>query len=306
MDRQDKIITISMIALSALISLVALPETTTHIEAHDAPIEEPKYFENIDLEAKAAYVYDISTNKELFSKNGAQNFPLASLTKIMTAVTASEIARNQPLVVTIDSDSLVEIGDNGLYADERWDLTKILQFMLVVSSNDAASAIANSVGELVNVNPYTDNRTAFVQAMNQKAQDLTFTSLTFSNPSGLDESDTEAGAYGSAQDVAFLLAYAARTIRPIIEPTRYPSFSADSLDGLSHTVPNTDVIIGKIPGMVAGKTGYTALAGGNLAIIFNTGIQHPIAIVVLGSSYEGRFTDMEKLINACLQTIAHE
>ncbi|MCX6789964.1 MAG: hypothetical protein NTV60_00350, partial [Candidatus Kaiserbacteria bacterium] len=50
------------------------------------------------------------------------------------------------------------------------------------------------------------------------------------------------------------------------------------------------------------KTGYTELAGGNLALVFDAGIEHPIAVVVLGSSKEARFTDGTALINA---TLAH-
>ncbi len=298
MDRQDKIITISMLVVSALIALIALPQATTHIEAENtvAAIALPKYFEDLTLDAKAAYVYDLTNEKELFAKDASQNLPLASLTKIMTAVTASEIANDPQKVVVINPESLYESGDNGLYAYESWELSKLLQFMLVVSSNDAASAIANSLG----------GKETFVNAMNKKAQELNLTSLTFNNPSGLDETDVLAGAYGSAEDIAHLLGYAAKTKREIIEPTRYPSFQTTSLDGLGHTVQNTDTIIHDIPGMIGGKTGYTNLAGGNLAIIFDAGIQHPIVIVVLGSTYDGRFTDVKKLIDASIKTISFE
>jgi len=67
-----------------------------------------------------------------------------------------------------------------------------------------------------------------------------------------------------------------------------------------HTGKNTDTIVDDIPGILASKTGYTNLAGGNLAIAFNVGINHPVVIVVLDSTYNGRFTDVERLAQATL------
>jgi D-alanyl-D-alanine carboxypeptidase len=297
MDRQDKIIAITMLTVAALTSLMVLPQATTHIEAERAQASvRQSYFENLHLDAKAVYVYDLSNNKELYSKNANQTLPLASLSKIMTAVTASELANDPKTIVTIDPESLKELGDNNLYEWEQWELSRILQFMLVVSSNDAATAVANSLG----------GKESFVREMNAKAQKLSFNSLRFTNPSGLDETDNTAGSYGSAVDVAHLLGYAAKTIRSIIEPTRYATFQATSMTGFYHSVPNTDTIIGGIPGFIAGKTGYTNLAGGNLAIIFDAGFQHPVVIVVLGSTFDGRFTDVRSLVDASIKTISNQ
>lgn len=307
MDKHDKIITIALISLSAIFSFFALPEATTHIKAENktASVVAPLYFQNVELEAKAAYVYDLTTEQELFSKNANQSLPLASLTKIMTAVTAAEIAPSPLTIVTIDEASLHESGNNDLYIDERWDLSKILQFMLVASSNDAASAVATSIGPAVQ-GTFGSARESFINAMNSKARELELYTLQFSNPTGLDESSIKAGAYGSAKDVAHLLAYAAKREGNILEPTRYDQFEVSSIDGIRHKITNTDTIVHKIPGLIAGKTGYTELAGGNLTIIFDAGIQHPIAIVVLGSTYEGRFTDMKKLVDESIKIIAEQ
>ena len=59
-----------------------------------------------------------------------------------------------------------------------------------------------------------------------------------------------------------------------------------------------------VPGLLASKTGYTDLANGNLVIAFNVGPMHPVIVAVLGSSQEGRFTDVEKLVNASIAKIA--
>jgi D-alanyl-D-alanine carboxypeptidase len=59
-----------------------------------------------------------------------------------------------------------------------------------------------------------------------------------------------------------------------------------------------------MPGLLLSKTGYTDLAGGNLVIVFDVGIGHPVAIVVLGSTRDARFTDVEKLMHATLSHFA--
>jgi D-alanyl-D-alanine carboxypeptidase len=61
-------------------------------------------------------------------------------------------------------------------------------------------------------------------------------------------------------------------------------------------------MVNTIPGLLLSKTGYTDLAGGNLALVFDSGIGHPIAVVVLGSSQKARFTDGTTLVAA---TLAH-
>jgi D-alanyl-D-alanine carboxypeptidase len=67
-------------------------------------------------------------------------------------------------------------------------------------------------------------------------------------------------------------------------------------------VQNTDPIVKTVPHLLLSKTGFTDLAGGNLALVFDAGIQHPIAVVVLGSTKSARFTDGAALVAA---TLAH-
>ncbi len=71
-----------------------------------------------------------------------------------------------------------------------------------------------------------------------------------------------------------------------------------SEDGFLHPAENTNEYVNTIPGLQGSKTGYTELAGGNLAIVFDAGLDHPIAIVVLGSTLEGRFEDVDALVEA--------
>lgn len=293
MNQLSRLSTYVGISVLAVLTFLSLPHNTTHINAEDTLVLEThqnpvNHFKDIEIKAKAAFVYDLSKNESLFAKNEQQALPLASLAKIMTAITASDLAPETTLV-NINS--------------ERWTLGKLLQYTLVASSNDGADAVASALGSLAKQNPNQDSHAAFIEKMNDEARNLGFMSMRFNNPSGLDESPTNAGAYGSAKDVALLLGYALNHYRNIIEPTRYPSFQVASVDNLIHSAKNTDTLVTTIPGLILSKTGYTTLAGGNLAIIFDVGVGHPIAVVVLGSSYDGRFTDVKILVEAAVASI---
>ena len=61
---------------------------------------------------------------------------------------------------------------------------------------------------------------------------------------------------------------------------------------------NTNERIADIPGLIGSKTGFTRLAGGNLVIAYDAGLNRPIVIAVLGSTRKGRFSDVTTLINA--------
>jgi D-alanyl-D-alanine carboxypeptidase len=120
------------------------------------------------------------------------------------------------------------------------------------------------------------------------------------NQTGLDVNEQMAGAYGSATDMAKLIAVTAEKYPDILEVTRYESVMLKALPKDDRWAENTDKIVEEIPGIIASKTGFTDLAGGNLAVVFDLGINHRVAIAVLGSSREGRFTDVKALLNATL------
>lgn len=249
------------------------------------------YFENLNLQAKAVYVYDVQTKKVLYQKNADIPLPLASLTKVMTAIVASERLDSNKQI-TINSQALKEEGDSGLKEGEKWDLKKLLSYMLVVSSNDGAQSVASVI----------TGATSFVDTMNQKAQDIGLSTMHFSNPTGLDnKEETMAGAYASAKDMAELFKYAVEHHLDIFKNTSYETkeFSSDTT---KHTAKNTDIIVNDIPNVLASKTGYTDLAGGNLGVVFDRGLNQPVVIVVLGSTYDSRFTDVLSLASSTLET----
>ena len=139
--------------------------------------------------------------------------------------------------------------------------------------------------------------------MNKKAKELNLKQTYFLNESGLDiDEKSLSGSYGSAQDVAMLFDYMVRNKPEILEVTSYNKLELKSEDNKIHNTENTNEIINKIPWVIASKTGYTDLAGGNLVVAFDNGMMRPIIISVLGSTKEGRFKDMKKLVDIVMDS----
>ncbi len=249
-------------------------------------------FENLNLTAKSIFVYDVRTNKVLFSRNPDERLPLASLTKVMTALVAQS-HESKDSIVTISSYAIRAEGDSGLRVGEKWSLEKLLDFLLASSSNDGATAVALAFGA----------EKDFINSMNTKADELGMKNTYFFNPTGIDESSQRGGAYGSARDTTTMFAYILKNYPNLLSATTKAEFNISSSNNIVHKVKNTDPIAENIPGIKGSKTGFTDLAGGNLIIAFDPEIGRPIVISVLGSTAEDRFTDMEKLVEATFESI---
>ncbi|MBX4181297.1 serine hydrolase [Candidatus Parcubacteria bacterium] len=255
------------------------------------------------LQAKSVYVYDVRNQSVLFAKNENTRLPLASLTKLMTALVASERSPSYG-TVTITKEALAAEGDSGLLAGEKWSLKNLLDFSLTTSSNDGMRAVALTFGAIHDSTATPDEIIGnFVGLMNEKARELDLKNTYFWNETGLDESEQKGGAYGSAKDVATLLEYILRKEPEMLETTRQSMSDVVSLDGLIHKAKNTNLLAGAIPGLMGSKTGFTNTAGGNLAIAFDPELGRPFIIVVMGSTENGRFEDVGLLTNAVLKQI---
>lgn len=268
----------------------------------------PDPFDDIDILAKAAFVGDVKTGEVLFEKNKEAQLPLASVTKVMTALVASDVPADT--VVAIREQD-IQSGPGGLSLFEKWNLKELIDYTLVISSNSGANAIAGAAGALIKQSKGEEgvtNTEAFLQRMNEKAKELHLSQTFYLNPSGLDvdvEGDVS-GAYGSAEDMALLFAHIIKEKPDLLQATAYDSLNLNSLDGVRHVAENTNIVARVIPGLIASKTGYTLLADGNLVIAFDVGPAHPIVVAVLGSTQEGRFDDVETLVNASIKKIVQK
>lgn len=235
---------------------------------------------------KAAIIYDPSTGRVLYQQNANEPLPLASLTKLMTAdVVLSQEEPGTPVTITDADLKLSDAGDVGFQAGQTATLGDLVRFGLIASSNDAMAAAANSLGP------------QYLDEMNAEAAQMGLTQSHFLNPTGLDESATVAGAYGSAYDVARLAAAFYRLHPDYFEDTAQATGTLSFIDGDLSSAATAAPLLA-IPGFIAAKTGYTDLAGGNLVAVFDLIVGHPLVAAVLGSTEDGRFSDVEALINA--------
>jgi D-alanyl-D-alanine carboxypeptidase len=263
--------------------------------------QEPKIsISSDDLTAQAALVYDPMRGKVLFSKNGDMQLPLASITKLMTAVTVLEHTKPSDTIV-ITHDALSREGDSGLILGEQWDPRSLVAYTLMTSSNDGAAALAEHLGRIGDPYiPSIEARARAITLMNERAKELQMSQTYFVDETGLDIDLQDAGAYGSASDVARLVAYIVKKDPTLLDATEVMHQTYTSKSGIVHYGTNTNEAIPQIPGLIGGKTGFTDLAGGNLVVVFDRDIGNPLVVVVLGSTKEGRFEDVVKLVNCSI------
>lgn len=249
-------------------------------------------FQDVDIDAKSAFVWDVKTQRILFNKNADEERPLASITKLMTALISYELLDPEEKIA-ISNDSLRAEGDSGFKDGEQFSMQNLSDLTLISSSNDGATALGRQGGSVIDAQ--ADAEAIFVEAMNVRAKELGLTKTRFKNSTGLDISETEAGAYGSARDVALLMEYIITHARDAVARTTTEKTTINNTAGEYHTAKNTNTIIDALDGLMASKTGYTTLSGGNLVVAVNMGLDRPIIVAVLGSTQEGRFADTKTL-----------
>jgi D-alanyl-D-alanine carboxypeptidase len=260
-------------------------------------------FDNVVLEAESAYVWDVQNQRALFSKNGDERLPLASITKLMTALLTYELL-DPTDTVAITLPVLRTDGDSGFVDGEEFTMQNLSDLTLITSSNDGAAALSAQAGAAILTEE--DSDAVFVKAMNIKAEDLGLTKTSFKNSTGLDISETEAGAYGSARDASRLMEYLITHITDAVALTRLDITTINNNEGAYHLAKNTNEYVNSIEGLIASKTGYTKLSGGNLVIAVNAGLNRPVVVTVLGSSYEGRFKDALELLKRAKLYVENE
>ena len=128
------------------------------------------------ISAKSALVFDLTTSKVLYEKNSKQKLPMASLTKIMTAIIALEHKKLNDSYLVVKTD-LVGEDSMGLSEGEILTQEELLYGLMLPSGNDAAEVFASN---------YPGGRSEFIKAMNEKIMSLGLKDTNFSNPTGLE------------------------------------------------------------------------------------------------------------------------
>ncbi len=274
----------------------AITQVPITVKTTPVPVVHPDPFKNIPLTAESAIVVDLSNGQTIFSQKPDEQLPLASLTKLLTLYAATTVLKpNAPVVVT--DTAVAQDGDTGLKAGETFTFMNLAKLSLVASSNDGAEAIAEAAE--------TEQSSDVIQLLAGAVQGAHLSDTYALNGTGLDENLQLSGAYGTARDIT-KLAEAFLTKAPeIAHATTYIQATVADTNGEVHIVKNTNHGVTALPSPLLSKTGYTDLAGGNLVVVFDVGIGHPIAIAVLGSTHDDRFTDVTRLTNATLAHFAY-
>jgi len=224
----------------------------------------------IGLTAKSALVMDVSSNKVLYEKNIDAQLPIASITKIMTAIVTIEEIENLDEIAVVSGNATSTLGSKiWLYQGERISYKNLLYGLLVSSGNDAATAIAENVA---------GSEELFVQKMNEKRVALGMHNTSFANPHGLDDPNN----YSTASDVAILAGYALKKsfIRSIIDIKEMSIFNEH---GGGHTLTSTNKLLGVDPEIKGLKTGSTIGAGECLVALAVNPYGNEIITILLNS-----------------------
>lgn len=208
-----------------------------------------------EVSAQSAVVLTADTGTVLFEKDGHTPRPVASTTKIMTALLALEAAQEQgdPLVDITQEMVAVEGSSMGLQAGDSISLTGLAAGMLLASGNDAANAAALYLeGSLE----------SFAARMNQRAAALGMEDTHFVTPSGLDGEDAQGlGHLSTAYDMA-LLARAALENQAFRQLCSSPSLAVEFAEPVKRvTYTNHNKLLAQYQGCVGVKTGFTKEAG---------------------------------------------
>ena len=244
---------------------------------------------DLDVQAKSAITVLLDNEgaeKFLFTKEVNQQLPIASLTKLMTAFVTTEYY-NLENEVRVSKEAILQEGDFGkLEAGQIFPTEYLLYPLLMESSNDAAFALADDYEDM------TERK--FVELMKWEAEKLKMNDTFFDNATGLDpeESGTQMN-YSTVNDLVKLTKELLREplIWEILQTQRYSLYGPELI--------NSNELLGEIPGVIGGKTGYTGEAGGCMILVTRAPQSQGYLInVVLGANgTQDRFGEMEKLVN---------
>lgn len=237
--------------------------------------------DEISLDSRIALIYDRASGRILYEKNGNKQTPMASTTKIMTAIVVLENA-NLTDVVTISSKAAGTGGSRlGLKKNDKITVNDLLYGLMLRSGNDAAIALAIHVGGSVE---------GFAEMMNNKAKELGLVNSHFVVPHGLDND----GHYTTAYELAKIADYALNIDKfKEIVSTRNTTIY---INGYAKAINNTNQLLGSVSGVYGVKTGFTNGAGRCLVTACKRDDLDVITVIIGANTTKQRISDTIKLI----------
>lgn len=233
-----------------------------------------------EVSATSALVYDINKNTILFQKNSNQELPIASITKLITALIINqEHQRSEIVNVTPDGINTVPVIAN-LRANEQITIDNLLHALLIKSANDAARTLAiHNSGSI----------TAFAEKMNNYSQELGLKSSKFTNPSGLNTSSNTS----TANDLLIIARHIVKKPE-LLEIVRKDQFTfVSENNNIKHDIQTSNLLLNTDYNIVGLKTGTTPEAG--QCFIGITQETNPKIIILLNSP--NRFQEAKLLLD---------
>lgn len=226
---------------------------------------------NYDL-SSGYIVVDLNNSRILAEKNSQQKLPVASLTKIMTAVISLDLASQEEIFTVSPKATKVIPTSIGVVSGQKMNLGELLNALLLTSANDSAEVIKNGINQKYGAD-------IFVAAMNEKAKFLGLKNTHFDNPQGYDGKNN----YSSAFDLAVLSYYALANYPQIKEISQkdYQYLKA-SKDHKQFDLYNWNGLLGVYPGIYGLKIGNTGKAG-YTTIVVSEREGKRVLVVLLGS-----------------------
>ncbi|MFA5935489.1 MAG: serine hydrolase [Patescibacteria group bacterium] len=246
--------------------------------------KDPRRF-GVETTGRGVFAADVKTGTVLFAKHPHDVMPIASLTKLMTAMVYLDTKPNLDATVTIEEGDFVDEGKAVFNAGDTMTQREALEALLVGSVNVAGNALARvSLG-----------KEAFIKAMNVKARALNLSSPVFVEPTGIDPLNR-----ANAADVAAMLSTAMSYPEIRLEASKPQSVTKTTL-GKTYAVPTTNLLLASFlnrqPFQIIGaKTGSLPEAGYCMAQLTRDAEGHEIVVASLGSAnHFSRFQDIKNV-----------
>ncbi len=263
-----RVLTVAVILMTLFLAVIYADDANEELPAssifEDLSIETYNTGD-VNINARSAIVMDFETGRVLFEKNAYQRRPMASTTKVMTAIVALENSSLDELVTVSRNAASIHGSLMHLKAGETLTLRELMYGLLLCSGNDAAIAIAEHVGGSVD---------KFLEMMNEKAREIGALNTNFTTPHGLDDPGHQKTAY----EMALITRYA------LNNPVFNEIVKTTSIQIGNRYLYNTNEMLTGYEGADGVKTGYTGKAGRCLITSATRGDRRFISVVLFCDS----------------------
>ena len=244
--------------------------------------------EDLQIQAKSAYLMDFSTKTPLYAKGEKERLPIASMCKIMTlllsleAIDAGILQMQDEICV---SERAASMGGSQVFleANAKYRVHELIKSIVVCSANDSCVALAEHI---------SGSETLFINRMNERAQQLGMHDTLFANCTGLPKQPQ----YSCAKDVAIMLS-------ELLKHNEYYEFSKVWMDKFQHPqgryteISNTNKLVRFYDGCDGGKTGFTNEAGFCLAATAKRNGLRVVSVVIGADNSQKRFNGVREMFD---------